>query len=293
MTEASKLLPKFKGFSTDAIHAGQKPDPTTGAVVTPISLAATYQQHAPGKPRAGYEYGRGTNPTREALEANIAKLEGAKHGVAFGSGLAATSAIAHLLKAGDHVICISNVYGGTFRYFENLTFGMTFSYVDLEDSSLLEKTIKPETKLIWLESLTNPMLRLCDMKLLCDIAHKHKILVAVDNTFLSPYFCRPMTFGADLILHSMTKYINGHSDVIMGMVLCNDEEIYKRLRYIQNGIGAIPSPFDSFLVLRGVKTLAVRMKQHEINAQKSRRVFRKLPENRQSVLSRFKKPSAA
>jgi len=256
------------GFSTDAIHAGQIPDPTTGAVITPIYQTSTYEQNELGKHK-GYEYGRTQNFTREALEKNIAALEKGKYGIAFASGLAATHALMSLVKAGDHIIVSNNVYGGTYRLFEqNLTkYGLEFSWVDTSNLSNVENAIKENTKMIFVETPTNPMLVLTDLKGVSEIAKKNNLQTVCDNTFMSPYFQNPLDWGIDIILHSTTKYINGHSDVIGGMIVTSNEKIHDRIRYIQNAAGGVPSPFDCWLVLRATKTLAVRMKQHDENAR--------------------------
>ena len=255
------------GFSTDAIHAGQQPDPTTGAVITPIYLTSTYAQEGIGKHK-GYEYGRTQNLTRAALENNIAALEKGKFGIAFSSGLAATQALLSLVKAGDHVIVSNNVYGGTYRLFEMIyrDYGLDFSWIDTNDSEAVKNAIKKNTKIIFFETPTNPMMNLTDIKQLTDIAKENNLLTIVDNTFMSPYFQNPLTLGAGIVLHSSTKYINGHSDVIGGLVVTNDQKVFERLKYVQNAAGAVPSPFDCWLTLRATKTLAVRMKQHNENA---------------------------
>ena len=255
------------GFSTDAIHAGQKPDPVTGAVITPIYQTSTYAQEELGKHK-GYEYGRTQNLTRESLEKNIAVLEKGKYGIAFSSGVAATQALMSLVKAGDHVIVSNNVYGGTYRLFELVMtgYGINFSWVNTSKLENIEDAIKENTKLVFLETPTNPMLNLTDLSGAAEICKRHKLISITDNTFMSPYFQNPLTLGIDIVLHSSTKYINGHSDVIGGIVVTNDEKTHDRLRYIQNAAGAIPSPFDCWLVLRSTKTLAVRMEQHNKNA---------------------------
>lgn len=255
------------GFSTDAIHAGQIPDPTTGAVITPIYQTSTYAQYELGK-STGYEYGRTHNLTRQALEKNIATLEKGKYGIAFASGLAATHALMSLVKAGDNIVISNNVYGGTYRLYElNMkNYGLDFSWVDTTDLKNIEKAIKPNTKMIYVETPTNPMLNITDLKGVAEIAKKYNLISVCDNTFMSPYFQNPLTFGIDIVLHSTTKYLNGHSDVIGGILITSNEKIHERLRYIQNAAGGVPSPFDCWLVLRSTKTLAVRMKQHEANA---------------------------
>uniref|UniRef100_A0A832G7N9 PLP-dependent transferase n=1 Tax=Ignavibacterium album TaxID=591197 RepID=A0A832G7N9_9BACT len=255
------------GFSTDAIHAGQIPDPTTGAVITPIYQTSTYAQYELGK-STGFEYGRTHNFTRQALEKNIATLEKGKYGIAFASGLAATHALMSLVKAGDHIVISNNVYGGTYRLYElNMkNYGLDFSWVDTTNPNNIENAIRSNTKMIFVETPTNPMLNITDLKGVADIARKNNLISVCDNTFMSPYFQNPLTFGIDIVLHSTTKYLNGHSDVIGGILVTSDEKIHERLRYIQNAAGGVPSPFDCWLVLRSTKTLAVRMKQHEANA---------------------------
>jgi len=267
-TESKELSYEDAGFATKAIHAGQSPVPVTGAVVTPISLATTFVQTSPGD-HTGFEYGRTGNPTRLAWEKCVASLEDAKYGLAFSSGSACTATITNLLQAGDHVICCDVVYMGVHGYFKQVATasqGVEVSMVDLNEPGELEKAIRPNTRMLWLESPTNPTLKICDIEKLSAIAHKHNILVVVDNTFMSPYFQSPLSLGADLVIHSVTKYLNGHSDVVMGAVITNDEELYSRLKFLQNSIGAVPSPFDCYLALRGVKTLAVRMELHAANA---------------------------
>jgi cystathionine beta-lyase/cystathionine gamma-synthase len=255
------------GFSTDAIHAGQIPDPTTGAVITPIYQTSTYAQYELGK-STGFEYARTHNFTRQALEKNIATLEKGNYGIAFASGLAATHALMSLVKSGDHVVISNNVYGGTYRLYElNMkNYGLDFSWVDSTDLKNVENAIRPNTKMIYVETPTNPMLNLTNLKGVAEIAKKNNLISVCDNTFMSPYFQNPLTFGIDIVLHSTTKYLNGHSDIIGGMLVTSDEKIHERIRYIQNAAGAVPSPFDCWLVLRSTKTLAVRMKQHEENA---------------------------
>lgn len=257
------------GFSTDAIHAGQKPDDVTGAVITPLYLTSTYAQEELGKNK-GYEYGRTHNFTRAAMELNMATLEKGKYGIAFSSGMAATQALTTLLKGGDHVIVSNNVYGGTYRLFELIMkdFGLDFSWVDTTDTTNITKALKPNTKMIFVETPTNPMLNLTDIEAVVKISKENKLISVVDNTFMSPYFQNPLTFGADIVLHSQTKFINGHSDVIGGILVTNDSKIHDRLRYVQNAVGAVPSPFDCWLILRSTKTLAVRMERHNSNAVK-------------------------
>jgi len=257
------------GFSTDAIHAGQIPDPTTGAVITPIYQTSTYAQHELGK-STGFEYARTHNLTRQALEKNIATLEKGGYGIAFASGLAATHALMSLVKTGDHIVISNNVYGGTYRLYElNMkNYGLDFSWVDSSDLKNVGNAIRPNTKMIYVETPTNPMLNLTDLKGISEIAKKNNLITVCDNTFMSPYFQNPLTFGIDIVLHSTTKYLNGHSDIIGGILVTSNEKIHERIRYIQNAAGGVPSPFDCWLVLRSTKTLAVRMKQHEENANK-------------------------
>jgi len=255
------------GFSTDAIHAGQSPDPVTGAVITPVYLTSTYAQEELGRHK-GYEYGRTHNLTRSTLEQNIAVLEKGKYGVAFASGLAATHALMGLVKSGDHAIVSDNVYGGTFRLFELIMkdYGIDFSWVNTGNLSDIENAIQKNTKMLFIETPTNPMLSLTDLKGAAKICKKNNLISIVDNTFASPYFQNPLTSGCDIVLHSQTKYINGHSDVISGILVTNDDKIHERLRYIQNAVGAVPSPFDCWLILRSTKTLAIRMERHQKNA---------------------------
>ena len=255
------------GFSTDAIHAGQKPDPVTGAVITPIYQTSTYAQEELGKHK-GFEYGRTHNLTRQSMEANIAALEKGKYGIAFSSGLAATHALMSLVKAGDHIVVSNNVYGGTYRLFELIMkdYELKFSWVDSSDLKNIENAIQKNTKLVYLETPTNPMLNLTDLSGASEICKKHNVISIVDNTFMSPYLQNPLSLGIDIVLHSSTKYINGHSDVIGGIIITDNEKVHDRLRYVQNAIGAVPSPFDCWLVLRSTKTLAVRMERHNKNA---------------------------
>jgi cystathionine beta-lyase/cystathionine gamma-synthase len=257
------------GFSTDAIHAGQIPDPTTGAVITPIYQTSTYAQFELGK-STGFEYARTHNLTRQSLEKNIAVLEKGSYGIAFSSGLAATHALMSLVKSGDHIVISNNVYGGTYRLYElNMkNYGLDFSWVDSTDLKNIEAAIQPNTKMIYVETPTNPMLNITDLKGVSEIAKKNNLISICDNTFMSPYFQNPLSFGIDIVLHSTTKYLNGHSDIIGGILVTSNEKYHERLRYIQNAAGGVPSPFDCWLVLRSTKTLAVRMKQHEENANK-------------------------
>jgi len=256
------------GFLTDSIHAGQEPEPVTGAVMTPIYQTSTYAQKELGG-EVKYDYARVVNPTREALEANIAALEGGKYGCAFGSGMAAISTVIQLLSEGDHVILSSNVYGGTYRYIDNVVkrTGVEFDFVDTADLSNVEAVLRESTKMLYVETPTNPMLTLTDLKAAADLAHANDLILVVDNTFLSPYFQRPLTFGADIVLHSATKYLNGHSDVVLGVTVTSNDKLQEDLKFLQKTIGAIPGPFDSWLVLRSTKTLGLRMRQHEKNAR--------------------------
>ncbi|HEX8637637.1 MAG TPA: cystathionine gamma-synthase [Pyrinomonadaceae bacterium] len=256
------------GFSTIAIHAGNEPDPTTGAVTVPIYQTSTYAQDAVGVHK-GYEYARTQNPTRSALETNIAALEGARFGFAFASGMSATDAVLKLVKAGDHVILGDNTYGGTFRLFNRVLvdYGIEFDLVDTTDATNLEKAFKPNTKMVFVETPTNPIMSVTDLRAVSEIAHAHGVRVVCDNTYMSPYLQRPMDFGVDIVVHSTTKYLNGHSDSVGGFVALNDEKDAEWIQFIQNSVGAILSPFDSFLVLRGTKTLAVRMEAHDKNGR--------------------------
>src|SRR6266568_724584 len=255
-------------FATKAIHAGQEPDPSTGAVMTPIYQTATYAQAGLGEHK-GYEYARTQNPTRTALEACIAAIEEGRHGLAFASGMAAESAVLSLLSVGDHIVSCDDLYGGSYRIFERVMrrYSVETSYVPAGNVAAYEQAIRRNTKMIWLESPTNPLLRLVDIAAVAAIAHQHSLLVVVDNTFASPYFQQPLKLGADIVVHSTTKYINGHSDVIGGALVLNDEAAYEMIKFYQNAAGGVPSPFDCWLTLRGIKTLAVRMRQHETNAQ--------------------------
>jgi cystathionine beta-lyase/cystathionine gamma-synthase len=256
------------GFSTDAIHAGQEPDLATGAVITPVYLTSTYAQEELGIHK-GYEYGRTHNLTRSALEKNIARLEKGRAGIAFSSGIAAIHAIMGLIKSGDHVVATDSIYGGTYRLFEIIMtqYGIEFSWVDTRDSENVKNAIKSNTKLVYIETPTNPMLTLTDLKEVASICKQNNLVSVVDNTFMSPFFQNPIEYGIDIVLHSTTKYLNGHSDIIGGIVVTNNDQIEKKLRYTQNSLGAIPSPFDCWLTLRSTKTLAVRMERHEFNSK--------------------------
>lgn len=254
-------------FETRAIHEGQKSDLQTGAVIVPIYLTSTYEQSAIGQNK-GYEYSRTGNPTRQALEEALASLEKGKFGLAFASGLAATTTVLSLLKTGDHIIAGNDLYGGTYRLLERVVknWGITTTYIDIDDLEAAAIAIQPNTRLIWLETPTNPLLKIIDIAQVAKLAHTQNILLVVDNTFASPYFQTPLELGADIVVHSTTKYLGGHSDIIGGAVIISDPELYQQLKFYQNAIGAIPSPFDSWLVIRGLKTLAVRMREHEKNA---------------------------
>ncbi|AIE87046.1 trans-sulfuration enzyme family protein [Fimbriimonas ginsengisoli] len=262
-------------FETKVIHAGVQPDAQTGAVMTPIYQTSTYAQASPGEHR-GYEYSRTDNPTRTVLQAQLADLESAEKALVFSSGLASIDAVVNLLKAGDHIVAGDDLYGGTRRLFTKVAAnrGIEFSFVDIGNEAALRAEMLPNTKLVWFESPTNPMMIVTDISMVADVARRHGALCAVDNTFMSPYFQRPLELGVDISMHSITKYLNGHSDVVMGALMFNDrplddgETLYSRLKFLQNSIGATPGPFDSFLVLRGLKTLAVRMQRHADNAMK-------------------------
>ncbi|MGD9900691.1 MAG: PLP-dependent aspartate aminotransferase family protein, partial [Calditrichaceae bacterium] len=256
------------GFQTDAIHAGQEPDPSTGAIMTPIYQTSTYVQESLGKHK-GYEYSRTKNPTRTALEKNIAVLEKGKHGIAFASGLSAISALMGLLSQGDHVVCTSNVYGGTFRQFDKIytRYGLEFSFVDTSDSGQIRAALKKNTKMIFVETPTNPMLTLTSLDEVAGIAKENGLISVVDNTFMSPYFQNPLTHGIDVVIHSTTKYLNGHSDIVGGILVLSDNALADKLYFLQNAVGAVPGPQDCFLVLRSTKTLALRMREHEKNAK--------------------------
>ena len=250
-------------FGTKTIHAGQTADPTTGAIMTPIYQTSTYIQKSPGDHK-GYEYSRTGNPTRNSLEKNIASLENGKHGLCFGSGLAAVDAIIKLLSPGDEVISTNDLYGGTYRIFTKVfkNFGIKFHFVGMENISNLDSYINGKTKMIWAETPTNPMLNIIDIKALSIISKKNKLTLVVDNTFATPFLQRPLDLGADIVMHSLTKYMGGHSDVVMGAAICKDDAIAEKLFFIQNSCGAVPGPMDSFLVLRGIKTLHIRMQRH-------------------------------
>ncbi len=276
-----------QSFETKVIHAGVEPDPLTGAVMTPIYASSTFAQSAPGVHK-GYEYSRTDNPTRAALQAQLAALENGDNALVFASGLSSTDAVLNLFQSGDHIIAGDDLYGGTYRLFEKVATyrGLQFDFINLSDEALLRSKIRPETKLIWFETPTNPMLNVIDIRKVSAIAHEHGAICAVDNTFMSPFFQNPLDLGADIVMHSMTKYINGHSDVVMGCLVIKDKELkpprqtwtdptftapktlFARLKFLQNAVGGQAGPFDCFLVLRGIKTLAVRMERHGQNAMK-------------------------
>lgn len=264
------------GISTKAIHAGQHPDPTTGAVMTPIYQTSTYAQEALGQHK-GFEYARTHNATRAALEGNLAGLEGAKYGLSFGSGLAATNALIQTLSAGDHVVCGQNTYGGTYRLFDKVwkRHGLDFTFVDATSVDAITAACKPNTKMIFVETPTNPLMQLTDIAAVVKVAKPKGIRVVVDNTFMTPYFQRPLELGADVAFHSVTKYLNGHSDMIGGALLTSDDALHEQLRFLQNAAGAVPGPMDCFLCLRGTKTLAVRMQRHDENARELAAILEK------------------
>ncbi len=259
----------MKGISTKAVHAGQEPDPTWGDVIPPLHLSSTFAQSAPGVHK-GFDYSRAGNPTRQRYETCLAALENGKHAFAFASGLAAIDAVIRTLSPGDQVVCSDDVYGGTFRLFDRILKNqdIEFRFADLTDHSQLEQTIGASTKFIWLETPSNPLLKVVDIKHVCELAKERSIRVAVDNTFATPVFQRPLDLGADIVMHSVTKYINGHSDVIGGAVITNDDELAEQVGFLQFAAGAVQAPFDCYMAHRGVKTLAVRMKQHQASALK-------------------------
>src|SRR5919108_5717373 len=257
------------GIGTRAIHAGQRPEPLAGAIMTPVYLTSTYVQDGLGRHK-GYEYARSRNPTREALERNVAALEGGRHGFAFASGLAAVDGVLKLLAAGDHVVCGDNVYGGTHRQMTLIwaRVGLEFSFVDATDTRNIAAAVTPKTKMVYAETPTNPMMRLCDLAAAGDVARKAGALFVVDNTFATPCFQRPLELGADIVLHSTTKYLNGHSDMVGGMLVVNRDDLAERIGFLQNSVGAVPGPFDCWLCVRGTKTLALRMRQHDANGRR-------------------------
>lgn len=267
----TKILPHDDqfGFATRAVHAGQVPEPLSGAVMTPIYQTSTYVQEGLGRHK-GYEYARTQNPTREALERNVASLEGGTYGFAFGSGLAALDALLKLLRTGDHVIAGENLYGGSHRLMERIyrDFGLEFSFVDMRDANAIPAALTPRTRMIYCETPTNPMMNLVDLAAVGDLTQAHGLLFAVDNTFATPVFQRPLSYGADLVLHSTTKYLNGHSDMVGGMLVTTRDDLAERIGFIQNAAGGVPGPFDCWLALRGTKTLPLRMRQHDSNGRR-------------------------
>jgi len=275
----TKKAEKTQGMGTRAIHAGQHPDPATGAIMTPIYATSTYVQKSPGKHK-GYEYSRTQNPTRMAYEGCVAALEGGVAGFAFASGMAAASTVLELLDSGSHVIAMDDLYGGSYRLFEKVrrrSAGLDFSFVDLNDAKALKAALKPETRMIWAETPTNPMLKLVDLAKVAAFARKHGLILVVDNTFCSPMVQRPLELGADLVLHSATKYLNGHSDMVGGIVVAGSDELAQRMAFLQNSVGAVAGPFDAFLAMRGLKTLHLRMKAHCENALTIARWLEKHP----------------
>jgi cystathionine beta-lyase/cystathionine gamma-synthase len=268
-----------RGFSTLAVHAGQEPDPSTGAIMTPVFLTSTYVQEELGKHK-GYEYSRVSNPTRTALERNVAALEGGDHGMAFGSGLAAIDAVLRLLAPGDHVVMSRNVYGGTYRLARTVweQVGLRFDFVDTTDTAVVERAITASTRMLFVETPTNPTMEITDLSACAALARKHRLIAVADNTFATPYLQRPLEHGFDLVLHSLTKYLNGHSDMLGGLVVTSDAAIAEKLRYLQKAAGGILGPFDAWLCLRGTKTLAVRMRQHCENAMIVARALAARPE---------------
>lgn len=265
-------------FGTKAIHAGQEPDPSTGAIMTPIYQTSTYVQESPGQTK-GYSYARGKNPTRSALEKNLAALENAKHGLCFSSGMGASDAVIKMLKPGDEVIASRDLYGGSYRMFTKIyaPFGIKFHFVDMHSVNDLKPHINSNTKLLWVETPTNPTMQITDIKACSAIAKEHKLIMVVDNTFASPYLQNPLDLGADIVMHSVTKYLGGHSDVVMGALCTNSDDLYEKLAFILNSSGANPGPMDSFLVLRGIKTLHVRMDRHCANGKKIAHFLREHP----------------
>lgn len=255
-------------LATKYIHAGVEPDPSTGAIMTPIFQTSTYVQQAPGKNK-GYEYARTQNPTRNALEKALAAIENGKHGICFGSGMAAADAVMKLLKPGDEVVCTNDLYGGSYRLFTKVfaPYGIKFHFIGMQQASEISKYINENTKLIWVETPTNPLMNVIDIAACAAVAKKHHVLLCVDNTFASPYLQNPIDLGADIVVHSATKYLGGHSDVVHGVVIVNEDELAEKLHFIQNSCGAVPGPHDCWLVLRGIKTLHVRMKQHCENGE--------------------------
>jgi len=257
------------GFATRAIHAGQRPEPLAGAIMTPVYLTSTYVQEGLGQNK-GYEYARGKNPTREALERNVAALEGGRHGFAFGSGMGCLDSIMKLFRSGDHIVCGENVYGGSHRLMERIygNLGLKVSFVDMRDIGNIERALTPATRMVYCETPTNPMMNLTDLAAVGDLTQAHGYVCVVDNTFATPYFQRPLQYGADIVLHSTTKYLNGHSDMVGGLLVTSREDLAEQLGFIQNAAGAVPGPMDCWLALRGIKTLPLRMRQHDANGRR-------------------------
>ncbi len=255
-------------FGTKAVHAGVEPDPTTGAIMTPIYQTSTYVQESPGKHK-GYEYARTQNPTRDALQASLAALENGKYGLCYATGLAATDTIMKTLRPGDEVICTNDMYGGTYRLFTTVfqPFGIKFIFVPMAEAESVEQYVTDKTKMVWVETPTNPLMNVIDIEKIAAITKKHNVLLTVDNTFATPYLQNPLDLGADIVMHSVTKYLGGHSDTVMGAIITNDEKLYESFKFLQNAAGGTPGPQDCFLVLRGIKTLHLRMRQHCINGK--------------------------
>lgn len=275
-------------FGTKTIHAGVYPDPSTGAIMTPIFQTSTYVQKSPGDHK-GYEYSRTHNPTRTQLQNALAALENGKHGLCFASGMAAIDAMIKLLKPGDEVIASNDLYGGSYRIFTKIfqNYGLKFHFISMSEAADIEKFVNPNTKLIWVETPTNPLLNIIDIAAAAEIAKKHNILLGVDNTFATPYLQTPLDLGADLVMHSLTKYMGGHSDVVMGALIVNDDDLAQRLTFIQNASGATPGPQDCFLLLRGLKTLHVRMQRHCENGRAVAEFFKKSCKSRKGILAWF------
>ena len=266
------------GFGTRAIHAGQAPEEMTGAVMTPIFQTSTFAQESPGKNK-GYEYARTGNPTRTAYQDCVAALEGGQFALAFSSGLATTDAILHTLKSGDHVLCCDDVYGGTFRLFDKVyrKLGLEFTFMDFSDPAKVEAAIKPNTRLMWMETPTNPLLKIIDIAAMTALARKKNVVSVVDNTFMSSYFQKPLSLGADIVVHSVTKYMNGHSDVVGGVLVTDHSQLHEEIKFFQNAVGAVPAPMDCFLIMRGLKTLHLRMERHQENAMTIAKFLEKHP----------------
>ena len=279
-------------FGTKAIHAGQEPDPSTGAIMTPIYQTSTYVQESPGKHK-GYAYARGKNPTRVALEKCIAAIENAKHGLCFSSGQGAEDAIIKLLRPGDEVIATDDLYGGSYRMFTKIFahYGIVFHFVNMHDANEIKKHLNPKTKMLWVETPTNPLMKIIDIKACAKIADDNKLILVVDNTFASPYLQNPLDLGAAIVMHSATKYLGGHSDVVMGALCTNSDSLYEELAFIANSCGATPGPMDSFLVMRGIKTLHVRMQAHCKKRKGNCTLFENTSKNRQSILARIRRSS--